>query len=359
VTPPEGVRPPEEVTPPPTEAAIPPEAGVAAPSTFAVASNNMLGDQLGIPPIGVGPPGKPQFPPAPGQAPPGAILAPSIRTFKISENEDPQPRDRVYFGFNFYNDVNEAVNRRLESDLDHIRVYRETFGLEKTFFNGGASVGLRLPLNTLTAESGIPGLGGQSTDIGDLTVIMKGLLWCDRQTGNLVSGGLAVTAPTGPDSFANFGRITNFHDTLLQPFVGYRWVWRDFFVHGFSAFDVATDSHDVTLMYNDIGVGYYYSRDPCQNRALSAVVPTFEVHVTDPLNHRGAFNMTDLAGTADIVDLTTGVTFQLWRRTTWSVAVVTPVTGPRPFNFEALTQLNVRFGPLPRFQAPATNVVGY
>jgi hypothetical protein len=356
ITPREGVRPPEEVSPPPAEAAFPPEAGVAAPSTFALASNNMLGDQLGLPPMGFGPPGKPGFPPAPGQAPAGSILVPSIRSFKISENEDPRPQDRAYLGFNFYNDVNDAVNSRLGSDIHHIRVYRETFGLEKTFVDGGASVGLRLPLNTLTAESAIPGLGGSSTDVGDLTVILKGLLWYDRQTGNLVSGGLAVTTPTGPDSFANFTRINNFHDTTLQPYVGYRWARGDLFVHGFSAFDVPTDSNDVTLMYNDIGLGYYFSRD---SRAVTAVVPTFEVHVTTPLNHRGAFNFSDPAGTADLVDLTTGVTLHLWRRATLAVAVVTPVTGPRPFDFEVLTQLNVRFGASRRSQSLAGNVLGY
>ena len=79
-------------------------------------------------------------------------------------------------------------------------------------------------------------------------------------------------------------------------------------------------------------------------RLLTAVIPTFEAHVNDPLNHRGAFNFADPAGTADWVDLTSGVTFEFRRRATLAVALVTPVTGPKPFDFEVLAQLNVRFG---------------
>src|SRR5205807_401769 len=117
--------------------------------------------------------------------------------------------------------LNDAVNRRFGADLHNIQVYRETFGVEKTCLDGLASIGLRLPLNTLSTDSGIPGLAGTSTDVGDLTVILKSTLWQDADTGNLFAAGLAVTAPTGPDSFAGANAITSFHNTTLQPFVGY------------------------------------------------------------------------------------------------------------------------------------------
>ena len=47
---------------------------------------------------------------------------------------------------------------------------------------------------------------------------------------------------------------------------------------------------------------------------------------------------------ADLVDLTAGMTFEFNHRATLVLAAVTPVTGPKPFDFEIVTQLNVRFG---------------
>jgi hypothetical protein len=138
--------------------------------------------------------------------------------------------------------------------------------------------------------------------------------------------------------------VTSFHETTLQPFVGYRFGWGDFFVHGFTSVDVPTDGNDVTMLFNDIGVGYYAYRNRDEDAIVRAIIPTFEVHVNTPLNHRGALNFNDLAGTADTVDLTFGATFELGQRSTLAVAFVTPVTGPRPFDYEILAQLNIRFG---------------
>ena len=91
-------------------------------------------------------------------------------------------------------------------------------------------------------------------------------------------------------------------------------------------------------------------RSQAFGRLLTAIVPTFEVHVNTPLNHRGAFSLGDPAATPDVVDLTTGTIFELNRRSTLSVGLVTPVTGPKPFNLEALVQFNLSFG---RSAAPA------
>ena len=63
-----------------------------------------------------------------------------------------------------------------------------------------------------------------------------------------------------------------------------------------------------------------------------------------PLDHRGVFRLNDEAGTADVVDLTAGLTLEFSHRTTLVLAAVTPVTGPKPFDIEALAQVNVRFG---------------
>jgi hypothetical protein len=286
----------------------------------------------------------------------GAVLYPSIRGFRISEDESPQPQDRVYFGFNYFDNVNDEVNRRIHARVSDIRVDRETFGLEKTFLNGDASIGLRLPLDTLDAHSPIPNLDGSHTDIGDLSVILKYAFWRNRETGSLVSGGLAVTVPTGPSSFAD-SSVTTFHNTVLQPWLGFIWNIGDFYVHGFSALDLPTDPNDVTFWFNDVGVGYYLYRSPGTDRWITAIAPTVELHLSDPLNHQGSFQLSVPAASSDVLDITAGVTFELRQRATLALAVVTPVTGPKPFSWEFMVQLNYSFGG-GRAASPASRVLG-
>src|SRR5262249_36027614 len=134
------------------------------------------------------------------------------------------------------------------------------------------------------------------------------------------------------------------HTTVLQPFVGAVWGMEDFFLHGYVALDVPTSSRDVTMLYTDVGAGYFLRRDERGDSLITAIVPTVELHVNTPLSHRGVLNSTDPAGTPDVVALTSGVTFEFHRRATLAVGLVTPLTGPRPFDWEVLAQLNVRFG---------------
>src|SRR5439155_26421533 len=117
--------------------------------------------------------------------------------------------------------------------------------------------------NLLDARNGdTPGLSGPSVDIGDLTVILKALLWEDRDRGLLLSAGVAVTVPTGPDSFAGVPSVVGaFHNTLVQPYLGSLWSLNNLFVQGFSAIDIPTDSNDVTFMFDDIGIGYFLMPD--------------------------------------------------------------------------------------------------
>src|SRR5262249_28172622 len=161
--------------------------------------------------------------------------------------------------------VGAAINQRLGIDLRGGEVYRETFGLEKTFLDSSASVGLRLPLNTLYAASNTPGLGGTNTDVGDLSAILKYAFWHDPKNRGLFSAGLAVTAPTGPSHFAG-SSLPLTRDTILQPFLGYIWTADRWFVHGFSGVEVPTDSRDVTLLFNSVGVGYTYMRRCAEER---------------------------------------------------------------------------------------------
>jgi hypothetical protein len=314
----------------------------------------MLGDQpppsLRMP---VGPP-VPR-PPVPGRPP----LAPSpfargghrstavipwARGFKIADNQSPMPQDRVFYTFDYFNNLNDDVNKRLGSSVSSMQAYRQLLGIEKTFWGGNASLGLRMPIDTLWTRSSNSALRNGGTAVGNLSFFSKFVLWANPNTGNLLSGGLAITVPNGPSSFAGTPATAGFRDVQFQPFLGYIVRRGDLYLQGFTAIDVPTDPNDVTMWYNDVALGYFVYRNDAPTALLSAIVPTFEVHLSDPLNHRGAFRFNDPAGTPDILDLTFGSSFILRKRLVASFGVAFPVTDPHPFDVEALALLNFYFG---------------
>jgi hypothetical protein len=254
----------------------------------------------------------------------------------MADNQSPRPQDRFFVAFNFFDNLLQPAG----SALSQVKIYREFFGAEKTFFDGNASLGFRLPLNTIMAQSRQPGQGGTSTALGDLTIFGKAILWQDKSTGSLLSGGLAVTPPTGPSAFAGAPFARSVATTSLQPFVSYIANFDRWFIQGFSGPNIPTDARATTLFYNDIGVGYYLFRTN-EPALVTAVVPTFEVHINTPLNHRTTRRS---LGTPDVVDLTFGSSFLLGKQAVLSAGVVNPVTGPRPFDLEAVVLLNVFIG---------------
>ncbi len=282
------------------------------------------------------------FAPPIGPGQPGKLLVPSARYFNIADDDSPRPQTREYFSFNYFYDLNGAVNSAAGGGIQHTRIHREVWGWEWAAADGLSSVGVRLPLNTYNAANTVPALDGTSTDIGDLAVTFKRVLWQDAATGDLLSAGLAVIPPTGPGSFAGSENIKRFHTTGLQPFCGWIWSADEFFLQGFTAVNAPTDLNDVVLLTNDVGAGYFLYQNR-KGEGLTAVVPTAEVHVSTPLNHRGVLGLTDGAGTPDTVNLTGGVNFEFLDKSALAVGFAVPVTGPRPFEFEVLAQFRCRY----------------
>src|SRR5205823_2290437 len=151
--------------------------------------------------------------------------------FKIDENESPRPVDRVFLNYNYYNGIGSGV-----AGFPTYDVHRETLGFEKTFLGGDASIGLRV--NAIQSA----GDGSFSrSDFGDMTIVTKFAL-VNEPNGNVLSGGLAVTAPTGPDLILLDG--SRLHSTLLQPWTGFIYVWDRLYAHGFSSIIIPTESRD-------------------------------------------------------------------------------------------------------------------
>ncbi len=292
-------------------------------------------------------------PPLPG-ARAGTAFYPGLRGFKISENMSPRPQDRFFFNFNYFNNINDAVNSRLGVPIDRIKAYRYIFGAEKTFNDGMGSIGIRFPIDNVTADSPNHVLNTpSSTAIGNMAIFVKYILCQDTKTGSLISTGLSVEPPTGPGSFGGAHYLFGLNSIYIQPFIGYIYNWRNWYIHGFSAFEFPANAADVTLMYNDFGIGNFVFRSVNPDSFVTSVAPTFEVHVNTPLNHRNPFSITDISGTPDVVNLTFGLNVLFRRRFMLTGAFIMPVSSPQPFNTEAALLLNVYFGRMP-LQAPVS-----
>jgi len=326
-----------------------------------------------------------------------ATLALSRGSFKIAENESPQPQDRFFVTYNYFHDVParplgstgeltllpQSPNFRAfgpgpfplattltgtlngtgapgslttASASGGYDVHRQTVGFEKTLFDGRASAGLRVPVfqsdpafatafdpqrlaafqsqtttgRNLTADADL-----DNSRIGDLSAVFKYAIINEPACGSALSTGLVVTVPTGGGiPLADGSRLTS---ALLQPFVGALRTWDRLFVHGFSAVAVGTDARDVTLWFNDIGLGYFVYR--ADDGFITAIAPTAEAHLTTGLgDDRSAGVFAN-----DILVLTGGVNVGLGGRATLTAGVATPVTGPRPNRVEAVVQFNWGF----------------
>jgi hypothetical protein len=262
------------------------------------------------------------------------VLAPQVGRgdLKIEENESPLPVDRVFVTYNFFDNITRPIPGIPKTDL-----HRETYGFETTLLDGNASVGVRMNSLQTTDPTSLAG-----ADFGDVTVIGKLALLNDRDSGDVVSVGVAVTAPTGPDAILPDGSRLN--PTYLQPFVGFIGNWDRLFTQGFSSAIVPTDSREATLGTASLGVGYrvYKACDPCA--LINYVTPIVEGHATVAFNHRGLDQpITVLDGFPDTFVLTNGLHIGFAGRSNLALGVAVPLTGPKIFTVEAIAQLNWRF----------------
>jgi hypothetical protein len=318
--------------PPAQPAATPPAA--AQPSLTNVATlpessrPEMLGD---LPPLS-----------ALFVTPQGTVVLPRPRTFKIADNENPGPQTRTYYTFNDFSNFYQSVNQGNGGAVHNIGIQQDTFGVESAFLNNLFSVGVRLPTYTTSAQSSIAGLNGTHTVLGDLSFIMKGLLWREGRD-DVISAGLAVTPPTGASSLFNDSRFAIFRNTTLQPFVGYVWTEGPWYLQGFFSLDIPTDENDVLLFFTDASLRYALYENASRTAPISGIEPSAELHLNTPLNHRGLERSFDPAATPDILDVTLGIDVYFFHRAKAVFGFVTPVTGPRPVDYELLSQFKLLF----------------
>jgi hypothetical protein len=252
----------------------------------------------------------------------------SSGSFKISDNESPRPTDRVFFTYNYYGHVTTP-----DTSFD---LNRELIGFEKTFLDGNASFGMRLPwLQATNFSSDTSGIAAD--EIGDLTLISKYAFINDRDTGNVLSGGLALTVPSAGHTYTLADGVA-LRSVLFQPYAAWLINFGDLYAQGFHSLVVPTDSRDITELNTDVGVGYWVYKN--EESFLRGVVPTIEGHLYTPLNHT---NTSDILYAEDILTFTAGVNVVVPGNSSIGAAIATPLTGPKPNRVEALVGFNFRF----------------
>jgi hypothetical protein len=278
---------------------------------------------------------------------------------KIAEGESPAPVDRVFFKFNYYNNLEKSRWTDPTQPIHNVDLYRYTFGVEKTFFDQRVSLGLRIPFWTLNAEAkefqlftplvGPPfvGPGGpaiDTTQFGNLTAIVKAVLLEDRETGSLFSAGATLSFPTSSSKLINPGQSVV---AYMQPFGGFILNRGDLFFQGFLSITFPLISTESIVLFTDLGAGYHVYHSDDRSSWLTDIAPTLEIHVADPLRQPDGgvfeFGIFDGLKLHNVVDFTFGSTFEFRNRATLGVGLVVPVTGPKPFDVEALVQLNYLF----------------
>lgn len=281
-------------------------------------------------------------------------LAGGSRRFK-NEHSRAMPTDRVFGTYHHFQNALEANSLTPGVQSTDANVDRFTLGIEKTFFEGNASVELRLPLSVPVSLT-TPDTLYRTDTVGDLVVTLKGLLYSDESQA--VALGLAINTPTGsdldvtlPNSVAGGANFTLNNNALhLIPFLAYQAApTEDFFVNTFLQLDTPTNANSVqvrnpgaqavenlkvtdqTLMYIDTSFGYWLFRDP-EAEFLTGLAGLIELHYTTALNSADVVADRDQivtfganSGSLDALNLTIALHTEIARSTIIRAGYVTPL----------------------------------
>jgi hypothetical protein len=288
--------------------------------------------------------------------------AAGVRRIKISEDNSPQPRCRVFWNYNFFNDVFGGVGD----------VNRYVFGIERAFWNNQASIEVRAPFAATLASDQIvtDGAALRDTEFGNMTFTYKHvLIQGDR---GLLSAGLGVAIPTGDDARLSLPAgptilaIDN-ESVHLLPFAAILSNATDrLFWQAFVQLDIDANGNpvrgdvtganvapigvfqDATLLFVDVGMGYRAYQNP--NGAVTQISPVAELHYATTLQDidtvaGGGLTVQGVTDRFDVLNLTLGVDFATQGAVNIRPAVAFPLTGGsgNQFDYEAMLQVNMGY----------------
>jgi hypothetical protein len=307
-------------------------------------------------------------------AAPSISIAGGDRVFKIAEDDNPFPQDRVFFDYNHY------VNALTDVHSNSQNLDRFTLGVEKTFFDGRCSIEARVPFvgGLAPTQSLESGAGVMEAEIGDVPLVVKAILW--KWDHAILAAGVAVTLPTAKGASlvdttgTELVRLDN-NAVHVGPILGLSWQPDDrWFVEGFVQADFDTRGNDAfmesgtsltpigtlydqNLLFADLSVGYWIYKNS-EATWITALAPTLELHstmamqspnpvtgTTTTVNTQNIATLGAINNGWDVLDLTAGIHFQLGTKSNLTVAGSAPLLGGdnRSFDAEFIVQFNRYF----------------
>jgi len=382
-------------------------AGVQSPSTFLASANNTFAtnpslntsNYANLNPTTVYDPASSGALPNPNPTPPGAtptydafmfynyvidsnIILPgyAVGFVKLTENQSPIPRDRVYMTYSYFSNANFYPTK---ADVNRFMP-----GFEKTFYDGWTSVEIRTPFAATLSNNQTLAPGGQGVSeyrdaqFGNISVIFKTLIWEQRTWA--LSGGIQVMLPTANNTYLNGVNALNQpvqqvfvanESVHLMPFVGGIWAPNDRFfnqmliqyekdANGNLAYVNNNFQTGITgrqlqqagrifypdFLYLSFGTGYWLYKDNTQN--FTGFAPVAEIHVNQGLSaycpiEQAGYQLGPNLGIVSVTNAMVGCNFEWGERSTLTFGYVTPLGGgvDRFFDGELRVLYNWRFGP--------------
>ncbi len=312
--------------------------------------------------------------------PPGGVVyipaSTAVGLMKFAEGSSPQPRDRVFLSYNYFDNVNLVPGG--------IPVNRLTPGIEKTFFNGNASIEVRVPmagtLNSTTpfdiSTLRVINYDSNHFELGNLTTFFKARLYNDEQLS--VSAGLGVALPTADDlrvislnPAATLDLIKN-QAVHLLPFIGAMYTPNDrWFSQGILQLDVAANGNpvytvensrnltlnkdgvltDPTYLFASVSNGYWIYRSNDPTARLTGIALLSELHFNTTLQPTDVVVATgSLVGTRQdriqTINAVVGTNLMFDQNKSLSLGYVLPMGGgsDRAFDGELRVLFNWYFG---------------
>jgi hypothetical protein len=287
----------------------------------------------------------------------------SIGRIKIADNNNPLPRDRIFFDYNFFHNTN----------LNGIDVNRYTPGVEKTFLDGAASFEFRIPMaGTLDSNVVINETSGAvqsdlNGELGDLFFGFKALLVASDRAA--ISAGIGFTAPTANDVRVNLDDGTSLalienEAVYVSPFAALLVTpTPNTFFQGYLQFNFdATGNpalvntlgtgllpvgrlNEQSSMFVDLSFGSWIVRD--FSRGPRGLAWMIEAHYSTTIQDADSisgqfFQVGDPQFDFDVLNLTLGA-HALFGQTVFTVGYGVPVTDERAFDGEIRAFVNRYF----------------
>jgi hypothetical protein len=300
---------------------------------------------------------------------------------KTSEDNSPIPRDRVFFGYDYFERVPTA-------GFNDVRRYAP--GFEKTFFDRNASVEVRFPFaSTVSSDFNLGGIGSATrTQFGNMDITVKGLLYGSDRL--YVSTGLTTTLPTGDDvrvSMSNGTELIRIKNqaVILTPYIAAlalpteRMFAQTWFQIGFDPNGNAVAANvggtglqgvgrlnEQQFLQVDTQLGYIVYRASDPGAWVRSISPFVELHYNSTLGGPdkigvSGFFLGDTRGGFSELNLTSGFISQVRDNLTLTFGLVAPLrpSDNRSFDYQIGFRANYFFGPTSRARNEATSLSSF